>query len=399
MKRLFFSAAAFIALSIPAPIAYGISLTDLPSDTSLRAPIEALVDQGVVSGFGDGTFRPLTPVSWREWAKLVLLSRDRARGVGLAVADPTLSDAATRAVQEGLLSASQPLDVPAPRRDAIAFLARAYGLTAPSGFAGASPFIDAPEQAPSTLAYLITVGVIRGVDASHLGTTTLLRQESAALVWRAMQTQAPSSQNPSIQRSVLRLVSITRTSLTPGDTTSVLFAVDDVTGDATTGLTGADFRMIVLQGSLTVTGFSELGGGVYQYTLQANPQGPPGPIKLRIVAITTVTNQFLDIPGDTLQAGIDLSVSPMSLSQGQTASIIAIPRDPTSERPVSGLTLRAQVVAGSGSITTQMAENPAGSGVYVGAFTPSGVGPATIRVSIDSLVTTPSAEVTIQQIW
>lgn len=381
----------------PSP-ALALTLSDLPSDASLSGPIQTLVDRGIISGYGDGTYRPRSTVSWREWAKLVLLARDSARGTAMSSADATLSDPVNRAVQEGLLPSWQPLDAPVPRVEGLRFLASAFGLTPPAGFTGTSPFVDAPEGSGSVLAYLVTLGVIRGVDPTHLGTTPLLRQEAAKVLWVAMQTSNPTlSQQPSVQRSSLRLITITRTTLSPGDDTAVIFAVDDPGGDTITGLTAGDFRMVVLQGSLTVTGFSEIGGGVYEYSLRADPQGPPGPIRLRIIAVTTVTNQFLDIGGESTSSSlIGLSVSPQSVGQGQHASIIAVPRDPNG-RAVSGLTLSAQVVYGSGQITQQMAENPAGSGVYAGEFTATGIGQATIRVTITSQVTSPYAEVTIQQ--
>lgn len=50
--------------------------TDLPADSAKAGAILNLYNQGIISGYGDGTFKPEAPVTRAEMAKMILLSAD-----------------------------------------------------------------------------------------------------------------------------------------------------------------------------------------------------------------------------------------------------------------------------------------------------------------------------------
>ncbi len=72
----------------PALAQQQIAFSDLPQDHRAYAAVEALADQGIVSGYPDGTFRPEQPVSRAEALKLVIASFVKPEELSQATSSP-----------------------------------------------------------------------------------------------------------------------------------------------------------------------------------------------------------------------------------------------------------------------------------------------------------------------
>jgi len=186
-----------------------------------------------------------------------------------------------------------------------------------------------------------------------------------------------------------------------GENFTILFTVKTARRERpVTGLDlNEDLHVSVLKGRVTITGLEELGGGLYLIKAEVDSQAAPGPLKIDIVllkggpSVRVSTSDFFDKEPSTTPL---VQVIPSVVGTGNTAIIIATPQD-FHGNPVSGLELEAAVIHGSGEILEQMAESPAGSGVYIGKFQADTIpDETTIAVRITNTATRPETQVNIQ---
>lgn len=91
----FIVVAGALSLLLLGSVAYavnGVGFSDVPSDHPFRADIEGLTDQGIISGYPDGTFRPDDPVTRQQMAKILVLAFGSHTDAVDNAATPTFSD-------------------------------------------------------------------------------------------------------------------------------------------------------------------------------------------------------------------------------------------------------------------------------------------------------------------
>ena len=143
-KRIAILLLAVLLTLTGSPIAYAdgeaYPFTDVPESRWYYSCVTQLYQQGVIDGYGDGTFRPGGSVTWGEAFKLVLLSigcKEPEHVPGKHWAYPYIQLAISNRMFDEFDSAL--LDT-APTRLALAqATARALGLTSISG---ESPYAD-----------------------------------------------------------------------------------------------------------------------------------------------------------------------------------------------------------------------------------------------------------------
>lgn len=184
--------ALLLVLQTWIPIATAADLTDTQGHWA-EAEIEGLVDEGIVKGYQDGSFRPDAPITRAEFVTLL----NRAAGAEPAgetasFADVTPRDwfandvalaAATRTVngfQDGTFRPQQPIT----RQEAAVLLARVLDLTSEAGptFADSAAI---PAWAAPGVAAVASAGFMKGYpDATFGGEKPITRAEAATLLQR-----------------------------------------------------------------------------------------------------------------------------------------------------------------------------------------------------------------------
>ncbi len=143
--------------------------------------VSELSDSSVINGYPDGTFKPSGVVTYGEARKIVMLS------AGYARQNPTgahwASGYLSRALSDGLLPASVPLDAVISRLEIAGIAAKALALQSPSI---GTPFAD------TSNAYVLELyekGIVEGSLNSNgvryfYPSTSITRAEISAIIWR-----------------------------------------------------------------------------------------------------------------------------------------------------------------------------------------------------------------------
>lgn len=169
------------------------SFPDVPEDAWYGAQMARLVDAGIVSGFGDGTFRPGGTVSRAQALKLVL----RACGIEPLEADASAGWAAgyyAAAVAGGYLAedAWDDLSQPTTRLEIAQLAAAALGLSAEDV---AAPFTDTDDPAAAAT---WAAGIFEGMDDGAGGLKfaperSITRAQVCAVICRIMDRKASAN--------------------------------------------------------------------------------------------------------------------------------------------------------------------------------------------------------------
>lgn len=388
MKRILFSALISSLLFAHLSVASAVQFSDANNlSPDLLEAITTLAGQGVIQGYGDGTFRPQRSISEKEWGLLAGRTIHNADIVGLS-------------------------DEPITRIGALYLLAATWHIDW-SKESLAHQYADVHSNSDTQIVnYFTRLNIVHGRgDGAFLPESNLTRAEAAKVLLLAQTAVLGSSINPSlpesvvltpsqltIEQNVVEIIDVSPLSLSPGQTGSLFFTIKN-NGDLETGLQeGEDYRVSVMSGDVRILGVSELGNGLYQVSFQASTNAAAGPVNIRITAFmgsvfSTDINEFLNQRTQAQINAPQLSLArliPNRLYSSQKAQILVTPQS-IDGAPVTGLEISAEVTKGSGTIIDPVVEAPVGSGIYIGTYQASGSGrqDVEITVRINNIASTP----------
>lgn len=338
-----------------------ITFSDIDTIASdLRVAVQTLADQGVIQGYGDGTFRPNWNITEKEWALLVLRPlRDNP-------------------------DVSMYSDKPILRLDALKLLAASWHLNWQNE-SQVPVFNDIVGwQDNSLVNFFYYAGVIRGRTTTEFGPSlTMTRAEAAKILLLAKEFWQPQkgtlltptpTPTTGITQNVVQIVDVVPLTLSPGQTGSILFVIKNNNSLQGGMVYQQDYVVSVLEGNVSILGSSEIGNGLYQIIFKASAQSGQGNINIQITVFLgsvyrTDINEFLRNRQVMIQnATISLArLIPSVISSGNEAQIVVTPQDHNGN-PVTGLDVSAEIIKGPGTITVDPVETPAGSGVYLGTY-------------------------------
>ncbi|MBI4835692.1 MAG: S-layer homology domain-containing protein [Candidatus Abawacabacteria bacterium] len=356
------------------------SFSDLATiHPDLSSAVIVLAGEGIIHGYGDGTYRPQATISEQEWARLVL----RAKGLPESVSIYSQS--------------------PITRINALRLMSNLWQVS----FSNAtSNFSDISTEDQSMVAYFEQRLVIKGRSAGlFLPQGTLTRAEAAKILLLARNIiLAPTADSSvRISQNVVEIIDVSPMSLAPSGTGSLIFTIRNH-GDPLSGLVNNnDYHVSVLEGGVIIASVSELGNGLYQVLFRAPSYVPAGSINIQIIAMVgsvyrTDIKEFLQKKNAARVDSARISLAqliPNSISSGEEAQILITPQDGRG-RPVSGLDIVAEVTRGSGDIVDPVVETPLGSGVYVGKYLARGQSGSQIEITvrINNLASRPQTVIT-----
>gem|GEM_PF-1662919 len=170
---------------------------DVPEDSAHRSAIEELSSEGIITGFGDGSFRPFQDVSRAETASLLDRAFDITAGETPAAFGDVPEDSAHTEAIERLASAAviagfgdgsfRPFQ-PVTRAEAASLLDRVLGDSVEVGEVVDGRFGDVPTSSAHAAAVdrMAAAGVITGFgDGSFRPFQPISRAEMASLLSRA----------------------------------------------------------------------------------------------------------------------------------------------------------------------------------------------------------------------
>jgi hypothetical protein len=228
------------------------------------------------------------------------------------------------------------------------------------------------------LGVLINEDIIQGRDAAHfVPDGRLTRAESAKILYLSkeafLDTVNHNDFDFRISGTILEITDVSPDSLMAGETATILFTVKDgYTGDVVDSIDVTDLNVQVVQGSATVDSVTKVGPGVFLATILVDDGAGEGHLNVQISLVygrlyVVTTDDYFDSLDTDPSTTNSLKLVPNPVAKNNEASIIAIPRDYHGD-PVTGLTLSAYIDGGNGSIIQDMAEDPVGSGIYVGVY-------------------------------
>jgi len=369
-----------------------ITFSDLGGvSADLKNAVQTLTDQGIIKGYGDGTFRPNREISEKEWALLVLR---------VVRTDPSVTMYSDR---------------PIMRLEALKMLAREWGLLWQEE--SQTPlFSDLQTGSDNALVnFFYYSGIIKGRTLTEFAPNdTLTRAEAAKILllakefWHPIKTSTPTPTSlptsVAITQNVVEIVDVSPLTLSPGETGSLLFVIRNNNRLQTGMVYNNNYYVSVLDGNVSIIGSTEIGNGLYQVIFKASPQSGPSTVNIQILvmlgsAYRTDINEYLRNKQSAQISTPSISLArliPSTISRGNTAQIIVTPQDNDGD-PVTGLEISAEVTRGSGTVTTQPVETPAGSAVYIGEYTASSGSSGSIieiTVRIENVASRPETTIT-----
>jgi hypothetical protein len=389
MKRIVFVAMISSLLLAQTAIVSAVQFTDIGSlSGDLLEAVTTLSNQGIIRGYGDGTFRPQQSISEKEWGLLVSRTVHNPDSTGLS------DDPISRIGALYLLAATWDIDWSKES------LARSFS----------DVFSDSNTQIVN---YFDRLNVIQGRSPTTFAPEgDLTRAEAAKILLLAQRlllgTSNASGQFPesvvlrpsqvNITQNVVEIIDVSPLSLSPGQIGTLFFTIKN-NGDLETGRQeGSDYRASVLSGDVRILDSSELGNGLYQVTFQASNNAAAGPVNIQITAFmgsvfSTTINDFLQHRADAQVTAPSVSLArlvPNRFSSNQKAQILVTPQG-IGGAPVTGLEISAEVTKGSGTIIEPVTESPVGSGIYIGTYQAMGSGrqDVEITVRINNIASTP----------
>lgn len=175
-----------------------VALVDIKTNWA-KEHIEALVDQGVVAGYPDGTFRPERAVTRAEFAKMITsaFTFDPAVEAGFRdveghwAKEPILT-LARAGIANGYPDGAFRPDEPISRAEVVSMLVRTLKLDDVRGYAASPSFTDVPvnhwayDSVETALRLKLLPPYLRGTLAPAQAAT---RAETAAMIREAMRLQ------------------------------------------------------------------------------------------------------------------------------------------------------------------------------------------------------------------
>ncbi len=361
MRKIFIS---FLLASLTSlSVAQAVTFSDLGGIApDLKDAVQKLTDQGIIKGYGDGTFRPNRDISEKEWALLVLRAVRESPDVGVYS------------------------DRPITRLEALKLLAREWRLLWQNE-SQAPIFKDlAIFQDNALVNYFFYSQIIKGRTTTEFGPgLTLTRAEAAKILllakefWQPTKTSLPTPvplpTGIPITQNVVEIIDVSPMTLSPGETGSLLFVIRNSDRLETGMMYNQNYFVSVLDGNVDIIGSTEIGNGLYQVVFKASPQSGPSNINIQILVLLggsyrTDINEYLRHKQSAQVTTPQISLArlvPSNISSGNEAQIIVTPQNYNGS-PVTGLEISAELTRGSGTITAQPIETPAGSGVYIGTY-------------------------------
>ncbi|MFB0920432.1 MAG: S-layer homology domain-containing protein [Oscillospiraceae bacterium] len=168
------------------------SFSDISETDYYYTEVSAMYSQGVINGYGDGTFLPQNPVKNCEALKLVCAMA----GVGCAgysgKTDPWYSDVLAWALDNGIVSAGADPNAYATREQICSYIVAVYKLSTNTG---TDAFSDTDSKTANTL---YDYGVVKGVPASDgtvsfSGEANVKRCDTCIMLFRLSQKVAKPS--------------------------------------------------------------------------------------------------------------------------------------------------------------------------------------------------------------
>lgn len=389
MKRILFVAMISSLLLAQTTMVSAVQFTDTSTlSVDLLDAVTSLSGQGIIQGYGDGTFRPQQSISEKEWGLLVSRAVHNPDSAGLS-------------------------DEPISRIGALYLLAATWHIDW-SKESLAHQFGDVHSNSDTQIVnYFARLHVIQGRTATLFAPDGYLTRAEAAkillLAQRALTDPTNSSDSSSdsvlltpsqvtITQNVVEIIDVSPLSLSPGQIGALFFTIKN-NGDLETGLEeGIDYRASVLSGDVRILSASELGNGLYQVTFQASTNAAAGPVNIQITAFmgsvfSTDINQFLQQKAQAQVTAPSVSLArliPNRFYSNQKAQILVTPQG-IGGSPVTGLEISAEVTKGSGTIIEPVTESPVGSGIYIGTYQATGSGrqDVEITVRINNIASTP----------
>lgn len=383
MKKLII---AMVLLLLPM---HALAFTDVDNlDNSLREPVYALIAEGAIQGYSDGTFRPQNTITVGEYAKILIvpilntyiiptLSREEKENVSDSVIAGDIEDILGYAKEYGIIDIDTDLHAYITREQAVLFIVGAYKLNVDDIDTSDLPFTDIGAQSTQeAVQRLYDDEIIQGRSTTLFAPVDhLTRAESAKVLYLSKKAYLNDLDETDfgwqISGTILEITDISPDSLMAGETASIIFTVKDAyTGKVIDSVDVTDLNVQVIKGNATVTDVSEIGPGVFLASIKVDDFASEGHLNVQISLVygrvyVTTTDEYLEQNSE--QDSSDLKVFPNPVRRNNEATVIAIPRDHHGE-PVSGLTLDAYISGGSGQITTTMVEDPAGSGIYISTY-------------------------------
>ncbi len=345
--------------------------------------INSLANGGIIKGYGDGTFKPQSLISEKEWGLLVSRAIHNQDDAGLT-------------------------DEPITRLGALYLLSAVWHLDWHKETLAAS-FRDVYSNSDiQVVNYFNRKGIIHGRSATEFVPQGMLTRAEAAKILSLAQANILNNGvvnqivptisfspvplvSPSLQitQNVVEIIDVSPLNLGPGQMGTLLFTIKN-NGDLETGLQeGSDYRVSVLSGDVSIISVSELGNGLYQALFQASRNAAAGPVNIQIMAFMGTTfstdiNEFLN-----QRANAQVSLPQVSLAQlvpnrlysNQKAQIVVSPQG-IGGAAVTGLDISAEVTHGAGTIIEPVVESPIGSGIYIGTYQASGSGGQDVEITV-----------------
>lgn len=356
---------------------------------TLKEPVLALVAEGAISGYDDGTFRPNQSITVGEFAKILTIpifqeyivqyldatSKENLLNDIIQGNIPDLMGAAER---HEVLTVNLPLSQKITRKQAITYIVQAYKVELDDIDEDLNPFVDIfDETTQKTAAFLFDNAIIQGRDATHLHPDdTLTRAEASKILYLSKKKLLDNLYFDQYGWDVgglrIEISDVSPSSLIAGETATIIFAIkDNDSGKVVPGIDTGDLMVRVVEGNAEVTDVNKIGEGVFVATVKVDDGASAGHLNVQIslvygrLYVTTTDDYFDTIESEEEQS--DLRLVPSIVRRNNLATIIAIPRDHHGD-PVSGLQLSAFVSGGGGRITVDMHEDPVGTGIYIGEY-------------------------------
>ncbi|MBD5169812.1 MAG: S-layer homology domain-containing protein [Oscillibacter sp.] len=158
--------------------------TDVPANAWYATVLADLVSRGIVQGTGNGKAEPRGTLNYGQALKMILLAAGYPAQAELNSGTQWAANYKSLAVSNGLIDSSVDLTAPISRDAVVELIAKALKV---SPVSGNSPFKDSNNPYAIALNRTNPAIIIGNEDGTFNGSSTLLRQEVWAIVYRMNQ--------------------------------------------------------------------------------------------------------------------------------------------------------------------------------------------------------------------
>lgn len=179
------------------------AFTDVPDDSYYYSAVVQMASQGVVSGYGDGTFGPQDPVKNAEAVKLVcgMAGIDTAGYTGQS--SPWYIDVWTWAQDNGIVPAGTDAEAYATRAQICGYIAAAYRMDTSS--TETNVFSDTDSQIANTLYdYGVIVGIDNGDGTVSFGGEENVKRCDTCVMLSRLAEKVAQPQWPAVEKKPTR---------------------------------------------------------------------------------------------------------------------------------------------------------------------------------------------------